>query len=150
MAAWLLCRQHALRIAVPLAHVIETMRPLDIDAIGGAPSFVLGVSIVRGAPTPIVDAARLLGLDESIAPTRWIALRAGARRIALAVGAVEGVRALDDDRAAAPVPPLLSRARADVIDAISSLDAALLVVLRASGVLTDDDAAALRARGAIS
>jgi purine-binding chemotaxis protein CheW len=37
--------------AVPLANIIETMRPLPTEAISGAPSFVLGVAIVRGIPT---------------------------------------------------------------------------------------------------
>jgi purine-binding chemotaxis protein CheW len=31
---------------VPLAHVVETMRPLPVERIAGTPSFVRGVSII--------------------------------------------------------------------------------------------------------
>ena len=41
--------------AIPLDHVAETMRPLPIEPVAGTPGFVRGVSVIRGAPTPVVD-----------------------------------------------------------------------------------------------
>jgi chemotaxis signal transduction protein len=41
--------------AVPLSHVIEIMRPLPVEPISSVPSFVQGISIIRGIPTPVVD-----------------------------------------------------------------------------------------------
>ena len=41
--------------AIPLDYVAETMRPLPIEPVAGTPGFVRGVSVIRGAPTPVVD-----------------------------------------------------------------------------------------------
>jgi chemotaxis signal transduction protein len=38
--------------AVPLTLIIEIMRPLSIEPISDVPSFVQGISIIRGIPTP--------------------------------------------------------------------------------------------------
>ena len=46
--------------ALPLHHVAETMRPLPIEAVVGTPSFVCGVSVIYGVPTPVVDLKPLL------------------------------------------------------------------------------------------
>jgi chemotaxis signal transduction protein len=46
--------------AFPLHHVAETMRPLPIESVAGTPSFVRGVSVIRGVPTPVVDLKALL------------------------------------------------------------------------------------------
>src|SRR5205809_310773 len=50
--------------ALPLMHVIETMRPLPIEPMACALSFVRGISIIRGAPTPVVDLGALLGTSD--------------------------------------------------------------------------------------
>jgi hypothetical protein len=34
--------------ALPLHHVVETMRPLPIDPVVGTPAFISGVSVIRG------------------------------------------------------------------------------------------------------
>ncbi len=82
--------------AIPVEHVAETMRPLPVERLAGLPPFVLGVSVVRGIPQPVVDAARMLDVA-TVAPGRFVALRVGARGVILAVEAVLGVRALPPD-----------------------------------------------------
>lgn len=124
----LLCRASSWMCALPVSSVEETMRPLPVVPLSGAPPFVLGVSVIRAMPVPVVDAARLLGGVAERAPTRFVTLRVGERRVALAVHAVDGIVAL----AAASIgemPPLLSHAGPDFVDAIGTLDRALLVVL---------------------
>ena len=53
--------------AIPLHHVGETMRPLRIEPVGRTPGFVRGVSMIRGAPTPVVDLKALLENSENSA-----------------------------------------------------------------------------------
>jgi purine-binding chemotaxis protein CheW len=118
---------------VPLAHVIETMRPLPIDVVGDMPRFVVGLSVIRGAPVPVVDLSPALGGGEASVTSRFVSLRLGDRRVALAVNSVIGVRDIDH-AALQEMPPLLA-AGADLIDAIGTLDAQLLVVLRATRIL---------------
>jgi purine-binding chemotaxis protein CheW len=122
--------------AVPLAHVIETMRPLPIEAIAGMPPFVLGVSIIRGAPTPVVDLGTILGTPGNLAE-RFVTLRLGERQVALSVSAVLGVWELDASKIH-ELPPLLQGASREAIEAIGTLDEEMLMVLREGWELPDE------------
>jgi purine-binding chemotaxis protein CheW len=128
----LLCRVGARLCGVPLEHVAETMRPLPADPVAGMPGFVLGLSVIRGAPVPVVDAFALLVGDAAGSvhpqPGRFVTLNVGTRTAALAVDEVLGVRGLPSE-ALADLPPLLSLAGRDVVDAVGMLDAELLLIL---------------------
>jgi purine-binding chemotaxis protein CheW len=121
--------------SLPLGNVIETMRALPIEPVAGVPSFVMGLAIIRGAPVPVVSLAAAIGAAEIGGATWFVTLRLGDRRVALAVDAVVGVRDLDS-ASLEQMPPLLQGASTDSIDAIGTLDAHLLVVMRASRMLS--------------
>jgi purine-binding chemotaxis protein CheW len=130
--------------AMPLLHVVETMRPLPVESIAGMPPFVRGVSIIRGVPTPVVDLGAVLGAPGGAAE-RIVTLRLGDRQVALSVDAVLGVRDLDLS-AIQELPPLLRGASTDVIEAIGTLDQRFLMVLRAGWELPDEAWQALAAQ----
>lgn len=137
--------------AIALHHVAETMRPLPIEAVSGTPAFVRGVSVIRGSPIPVVDMRALLGSSEH-GPNRadygrFVTLKLGERRVAVGVDAVVGLSDLDPARLSA-LPPLLQDVAADVIDAIGTRDAQLLVVLRAARIVPDEVWASVAAAGA--
>jgi purine-binding chemotaxis protein CheW len=123
--------------AIPIADVVETMRPLPIERMAGVPNFLLGLSVIRGAPVPVVDLEAVVGVGRTEAISRFVSLKLGERRVAVAVGAVIGIRELDA-ASVEDMPPLLRDARAEVIEAIGVLDARLLLVLRASRLLPED------------
>jgi len=149
----LLCKVETRLCALPLASVLETMRPLPIEAVSGAPDYVLGLSIVRGEPVPVVDAARILGASGT-GFERFVVLRAGGRSIALAVSTVEGVRRLTGDSLTgdsgaddlADLPPLLRGADSAAIASIGARDADLLVVLETVRLVPEDVFAVLEAK----
>lgn len=120
--------------ALPLECVAETMRPQPLQSASGAPAFVLGLSLIRGAVVPVLDLAMMLGEARRQAAARLIVLRAGARMAALAVEAVLGVRALPPD-AIQGLPPLLQGAD-DAVAAIAPRDPGLLLVLRPGRLLS--------------
>jgi purine-binding chemotaxis protein CheW len=132
----LLVRVQTRVCAVPLMHVLETMRPLPIESIRGMSAFVRGVSIIRGLPTPVVDLGAVLGAPGGAAE-RIVTLRLGDRQVALSVDAVLGVRDLDLS-AVQELPPLLRGASQDVVEAIGTLDEQFLMVLRAGRELPDE------------
>jgi purine-binding chemotaxis protein CheW len=133
---WLLCRAGSRLCALPLDCVVETLRPLPVEPIAGAPPFVLGLSIWRGAPVPVLDAGLLFG-EAPVQAARLVAIRAKDRTVAIAFSGVAGLRAIDAEAAGA-LPPLLREAAAEAISAISTLDAELLIVLNAARVAPDD------------
>lgn len=131
----LICRVAGRSCALPLQSVIETMRPLPVRPVAGAPDFVLGLSIVRGEPVPVVHAARLLaGIAHP--PTRYVSVRVGERRAILAVDEVVGVSELQPD-ALSSLPPLLG-SRREVVTQLGTLDKELLCVLDAARLVPDD------------
>jgi purine-binding chemotaxis protein CheW len=131
----LLCRVDRRVCALPLAQVEETMRPLPVEPMAGAPDFVLGVAIVRGAAVPVVDAAALLGAGRS-RPSRLVSLRVERRRVALAVDAVLGVHPVAGE-SLARLPPLLRDAAGEAVSAVGALDAELLMVLESARLVPD-------------
>jgi purine-binding chemotaxis protein CheW len=111
------------------------MRPLPI-ALLKAPSFVQGLSIIRGAPTPVVDAGALLGATDAPRSTRLVVLQLDGRRVALAVEEVLGVRTIPG-ASLDELPPLLRDASREVVSAVGALDAELIVVLHASHLIPE-------------
>jgi purine-binding chemotaxis protein CheW len=144
----LLCRVGDLLCALPLEHVEEAMRPLAVEAIAGVPSFVRGLAVVRGTPIPVVDAAALICRQASH-PTRFVTVKTGSRRVALAVDAVVGVVEIPPGSLDA-LPLLFQDTSLDVISAIGTLDAELLVVLRSSRLIPEELWAALEADCALA
>lgn len=126
MHAQLITRVGRVACALPIEVVVETMRPLPIEPLADPAAGVCGLAIVRGAPIPVVDLAAVLGVTGT--PGRFVVVRAGERRIALVVDAVDEIRRLDD-AAVAELPPLLREARGELIARIGRLDEALMVVL---------------------
>ena len=142
----LMCRVLSHVCALPLEHVVETMRPLPVERIAGAPELVRGLAVVRGVAVPVVDAARLLGGDEAhgAEPGRFVIVRAAERRVALAVESVVGVRQVDATDLHA-LPPLFGDEKGHVVSAIGTMDAELLLVLRSMRLVPDAAWASLEA-----
>lgn len=136
-SSYLVAQVGAKRVAVPLRDVIEVMRPLPIASLAGAPPSVLGAAVVRGAAVPVLDAGALLGEPGARTCTRFVSLRVGPRSASLAVDAVLGVRAVDDDELSA-MPPLLRDTCSGAAGAVGALDEALLVVLQAARVVPEE------------
>jgi purine-binding chemotaxis protein CheW len=121
--------------AVPVKHVDEIMRPLPVHGLAGAPPFVAGVAIVRGRPTPIIDAAFLIAESRGT-PARFVIVRIDEQRsVGLAVDEVVGIRELAATQLA-DLPPLLQESRGHV-SRIASLDEELMVILETARIVPE-------------
>jgi purine-binding chemotaxis protein CheW len=122
--------------ALPLSQVIETMRPLPVEPIAGVPSFVRGVAIIRGIPTPVVDLGAMLGAPcEEM--QRFVTVRCADKQVALCVNTVLDVRNLEE-ATIQELPPLLRGASKDVVEMIGTLDEQFLMILRTGWQLPDE------------
>ena len=137
----LLVRAGARLCGLPVGAVTETMRPLPVSPVAGAPGWVRGVTILRGEPVPVVDLAALLGGAPEDAPARFVGVRTGDRQAALSVAAVVGVAELDPD--GARTLPLVRDACAGALSSLRALDGDLLVVLGAARLVPDAASAAV-------
>lgn len=122
--------------ALPVSEVIETMRPLPISPLSNVPDFIYGIAVIRGIPTPVIDLGALFQAEERTLSRRFVTVRCGGRAVALAVQSVIGVAGLDSLNFT-NMPSLLKTARTDVIEAIGSLDAELLVMLQTTTLVPE-------------
>ena len=124
--------------AFQLQHVAQTMRPLPIEPVAGTPGFVCGVSVIGGAPTPVVDLKALLeGCENSPSYGRFVALKMDDRRVLIGVDSVVGLSNLDSAQLGA-LPPLLRDVTVDRIASFGTRDAQLLLVLHAARIVPEE------------
>lgn len=133
--SWLVCRAGVHLFALPLECVIECMRVLPIEAVAGAPRYVRGLCMIRGAPLPVVDPGLILG-DRPSNPGRLATMRVGGRAVVVAAEEVLGIRTIAAGTLS-ELPPLLQDAFGDAVAAIGALDAELLFVLRAARIVPE-------------
>jgi purine-binding chemotaxis protein CheW len=131
---WLLCRAASRLCAFPVSHVVEAMRPTAIDAVAGVPAPMLGLSVIRGVPTPVLDAGWLFGSTTERCE-RFVVIRVCERTVAFAVEKTVGVRFIDTEESRA-LPPLMGDAHA--MSALKALDHELAFFVETARVVPED------------
>jgi len=132
----LIMRAGGVACAIPLAQVVETMRPLPTRPLAALPDWVSGVAIIRGAPVPVIALAVLVGTQAAAASGRFVTLRVGNHRVALLVDEVVGIAELGREHMA-ELPGLFSRLKSGMIEAIGQLDSELLLMIRTARLVPD-------------
>ena len=132
----LLVRAGGRACALPVEHVVETLRPLPVTPLAGTPGFVLGAVVVRDEAMPVVSLHAFLGDDAPEPPTRFVVIRCGPRSAVLAVRGVLGVCALEGLSSAGV--PLLDSAAGGAVEQLSVADGELLLVLRTGRVVPEE------------
>ena len=133
----LVFRAGQLLCALRLDEVIETMRPMETLPLAGTPSFVLGISVLRGVPTPVIDVCRLLGGGPCDEPQRYVTVRTERGAIAMATGPVLGIRAIDASEAGGH-PALLGGASSRLVAGVGTVGAEPLMLLQSMRTLPDE------------
>ncbi|MDH0866909.1 chemotaxis protein CheW [Mitsuaria sp. GD03876] len=141
----LVCRVHSRLCGLPLDAVEETLRPQPLRPLAAPVAHVAGLARIRGDWLPVVDLAAALGMsaaDPAAPVRRFVVLRVGERRVALAVGEVLGLHELPaaDLRA---LPPLLRDREHGAIAALAERDDELVALLDQGRLLPDGTLAEL-------
>jgi purine-binding chemotaxis protein CheW len=114
------------------------MRPLPVEPLPQMPEFVSGLALIRGRPTPVLDARRLLGSATDAKPGRYVTLAIDAQRAAaLAVDEVLGVRRVKLETLDA-LPAVLVGQDNEHVRALGALDSDLLLLLEHTRLLSKD------------
>jgi purine-binding chemotaxis protein CheW len=133
----LVFRAGPLLCALRLDEVVETMRPLDTQPLAGTPAFVLGISVLRGVPTPVIDVARLLGGERTETVRRFVTVRTERGAVALATGAVIGIRGIDTSVAGGH-PALLGAWSSRLVAGVGTIGAEPLLLLQSMRTVPDE------------
>jgi purine-binding chemotaxis protein CheW len=135
---YLVARTRSYAVALPLGKVVETMRPLPIRPVAETPEFLLGLSVIRGAPTPVVDLESFL-TGRPGKYNRFVTLTTRrtqqGRRVALALRSVDGVETISAG-AASEKPKLTESARSDAVERLAALDGELALIFDSSKVIS--------------
>lgn len=137
----LVCRVQARLCALPLEAVEETLRPLPLRPLTAPVVQVLGLARIRGDWLPVLDLAAVLGLPSG-AVDRFVIIRTGPRRVALAVSQVIGLQSLEAEALSA-LPPLLRDGDHAAVTALAQRDDELMAVLDEARLMPDGLADAL-------
>src|SRR6185295_3821456 len=81
----LLVQAAARTVAIPLGDILETLRPLPVEPLQTSRASLIGVSVVRGEPVPVVDLAALLQPGTRGGQGRWIVLKSKPSGVVLTV-----------------------------------------------------------------
>jgi purine-binding chemotaxis protein CheW len=76
------------QFAAPLSDISEIFRRSRITRVPNAPPSLLGIVGLRGAPTPVISLARLLGKDDKATSSSRLLLLAGSQSLGLCVDRV--------------------------------------------------------------
>lgn len=144
----LVCRVRFRLCGLPLDAVEETLRPQPLRPLKSPAVHVQGLARIRGDWLPVVDLAGLLGLSEpgaagtpsppGAAPVRrYVVVRTGERRVALAVTEVLGLQNFPAEQLRA-LPPLLRDRDHGAVAALAERDDELIAVLDQARLLPDD------------
>lgn len=142
----LVCRVRSRLCGLPLDAVEETLRPQPLRPLKSPAVHVQGLARIRGDWLPVVDLAGLLGLTESgaapapadaAAVRRYVVVRAGERRVALAVAEVLGLQTFAAEQLRA-LPPLLRDRDHGAVSALAERDDELIAVLDQARLFPDD------------
>jgi purine-binding chemotaxis protein CheW len=96
MSTYAQLRLGAEAYAVPVSNVVEIASLGDLTAVPGAPPEILGVRNLRGQILPVIDLARILGLNVTAPPKQLLVAESGSIKAGLAIDEVSHVRELPD------------------------------------------------------
>lgn len=86
------------RYAFPLDAVSEIYTDLDLTPLPNAPSFIGGISVLRGMPRLVVSLARLLGLPTTTPETNMIAITISGMQLVFQCSSLQGIRRYAESR----------------------------------------------------
>jgi len=134
--SWLACQVGTHVCALPLSGVVETMRPLPVETFVRAPAFVMGLAIIRGQPTPVVDVGLVMGGAVTLR-NRFVTVRVNARVVALAFDDVLGIYSFSPSQTM-ELPPLLKEVAGETVSQVTTRDAELLLFFESARLFPTD------------
>ena len=125
---------------VDIAAVEGIIKMQEITRLPHAPSFVEGITNLRGAVVPVVDLRKRFGLtaQEATRDTRIVVANIGSTKVGLVVDAVTQVIRVAEDKIEPP-PQMSVTINSAFIKNIAKLDQQLVILLDLTRVLSSEE-----------
>ncbi|MRS03276.1 chemotaxis protein CheW [bacterium] len=125
---------------IDIASVEGINKMLDITKIPQAPSYMLGITNLRGSVLPVLDLLQRFGMksEEQTNETRIVVANMEGVKVGMVVSAVSEVLTIEDS-VIEPPPPMVSNINSEFIIGVAKIDKRLVILLDLSKVLTFDE-----------
>lgn len=123
--------------AVDISAVESIIKMQPITVVPHTPSFVEGVTNLRGSVLPVIDLRKRFGLalDDISKKSRIVVIALGKTKVGMIVDAVSEVLSVTEE-AIEPPPPMVSSVDTTFITGIAKIDSKLVILLDLSKVLS--------------
>ena len=125
---------------IDIAAVEGIVKLQEITPVPHAPSYVEGVTNLRGAVLAVMDLKKRFGMDagERTRDTRIVVAMMGALKVGMVVDAVSEVLRIDDS-VIEPAPPMITTVDSAFITGIAKIDTRLVILLDLGKVLSAEE-----------
>ena len=122
---------------IDIASVEGINKMLEITRVPKSPSFMEGITNLRGAVLPVIDLHKRFGMKETerTSETRIVVANMDGIKVGMIVSAVSEVLTIDDS-VIEPPPPMVSNINSEFIVGVAKIDKRLVILLDLSKVLS--------------
>ncbi len=130
---------------VDISAVESIIKMQPITVVPHTPSFVEGVTNLRGSVLPVIDLRKRFGLslDDISKNSRIVVIALGKTKVGMIVDAVSEVLSIPED-AIEPPPPMVTSVDTTFIIGIAKIESKLVILLDLSKVLSIQESMALQ------
>lgn len=131
---------------IDIASVDGIIKMQEVISVPHAPSFVEGVTNLRGSVLPVIDLRKRFDLEptEPTNDTRIVVVNLeGKRKVGMIVDAVTEVLSIPEE-SIEPTPPIVSTIDSSFIIGIAKVDERLVILLDLVSVLSEKEKASLK------
>ncbi len=125
---------------VDIAFVEGIVKLQEITRIPQAPSYVEGITNLRGSVLPVIDLHKRFDMDvpERNDETRIVVANIGEKKVGMIVTAVSEVLTIEEN-IIEPPPNLTTNMKADFITGVAKIDERLVILIDIQKILTEDE-----------
>lgn len=125
---------------IDIASVEGIVKLQEITRIPQAPSYMEGITNLRGSVLPVIDLHKRFGMaaHERTNETRIVVANVDSLKIGMIVSAVSEVLTIDDS-VIEPPPPMVSNVNSEFITGVAKIDKRLVILLDLGKVLTSEE-----------
>jgi purine-binding chemotaxis protein CheW len=125
---------------VDIATVEAIVKMQAITQIPHTPSYVEGITNLRGAVLPVIDLEKRFGLESQgkTRETRIVVVAMDSLKVGMIVDAVSEVLTIEDT-VIEPIPPMATTVDTEFITGVAKIDSRLVILLDLARVLTEEE-----------
>lgn len=123
---------------IEIDRVVEILRVQKSFTIPGLPTFLTGVTSVRGIVVPVIDLRRRFGVPPAGRKERIIIVRFGAEKVGFLVDEVLEILGLETAEIRTP-PSVFKGFRTDYLTGIGKKDDRIIILLNVDRLLTSEE-----------